>query len=138
MKVGDSPLVEGMAMASQARSPPMVERFCDYEGRVEFRVPVNRRAIFAALVFVAIVTTVGVAALTTGTLADFYEWLWMSTTGEPYTDLMRDHVWVYPTAAAAVVIPAALLLPRQYWVRVVLLYATFWTGFVGGHVLWQG
>ena len=125
-------------MAVETSSPSMIERFCDFEGRVEFRVPVNRRAATAAVIVLAALTGAVVLALLSGALADFYEWLWMNTTGERYTDVMRDHVWVFPTAAAAVIAPAAFLLPRQYWVRVVLLYVTFWTGFVGGHVLWQG
>ena len=123
-------------MAIGSDSPSMIERFCDFEGRVEFRVPVHRGAISAAIVVVGAITGVVAIAFVTGVLADVYRWLWINTAGEPYTDVMRDYVWVFPTAAAAVIAPAAFLLPRQYWVRVVLLYVTFWTGFVGGHVFW--
>ena len=123
-------------MATGAQTPSMFERVCDYEGRVEFRVPVHPRAVIRSLLLIALVTATVVLALQTGALADFYKWLWTNTTGETYTDIMRDHVWVFPTAAAGVIIPASFLLPRQYWVRVVLLYVTFWTGFVGGHVFW--
>ncbi len=123
-------------MATEAHTPSMFERVCDFEGRLEFRVPVNRRAVVRALLLIVLVTATTVLALQTGVLADLYEWLWTSTTGETYTDLARDRAWLYPTAAAVVIIPASFLLPRQYWVRVVLLYVTFWTGFVGGHVFW--
>ena len=99
-------------------------------------MPVHRRALLAALALAALVSAAVAVAIQTGALADFYEWLWMNTTGETYTDVMRDYTWVYPTVAAAVITPAAFLLPRQYRVRVVLLYVTFWTGFVGGHVFW--
>ena len=123
-------------MATEAHTPSMFERVCDFEGRMEFSVPVNRRAVVRALLLIALVTATTVITLQTGVLADFYKWLWTSTTGETYTDVARDRAWLYPTAAAVVIIPASFLLPRQYWVRVVLLYVTFWTGFVGGHVFW--
>ena len=126
-------------MAIEAQRPSTFQRICDYEGRLEFRVPVHRRALLAALALAALVSAVVAVvavAIQTGALADLYEWLWMNTTGETYTDVMRDHSRVYPTVAAAVITPAAFLLPRQYWVRIVLLYVTFWTSFVGGHVFW--
>ena len=83
-------------MAIEAQRPSTFERICDYEGSLEFRVPVHRRALLAALALAALVSAAVAVAIQTGALADFYEWLWMNTTGKTDTDVMRDYTWGLP------------------------------------------
>ena len=67
---------------------------------------------------------------------DAYRWLWSHTTGKPYTDIIRDDPWLLIVPAAIIIIVTAVMLPRRYWARVVILYLGLSTGLVAGHAFW--
>lgn len=98
--------------------------------------PLKRRIflIFAALVIVF--STVVFVLLLNGTLADVYESIWSTCPGRPWTHVMRDHWWAYPSLAIALGITPFLVAPRHRWGRAFLTYVMFLIGFLGGHVIW--
>jgi hypothetical protein len=65
-----------------------------------------------------------------------YEWLWMNTTGRPYTAIIRENPWLFAIPAAIAIILTFVHLPRHYWARALIIYHTFFLGFVGGHAFW--
>jgi hypothetical protein len=65
-----------------------------------------------------------------------YQWLVENTTGQHYTELMRQNPWLYVVPAIWILIIAGWLLPRKYWGRAILIYIVFGLGFVAGHVFW--
>lgn len=77
------------------------------------------------------VTVVVVLFMLTG-----YTWLWESTTGLPYTHLMRNNPWLLPLLA----LPAVSLLVRQVeftWRgRITVAWGIGGVMFLAGHVYW--
>ena len=71
-----------------------------------------------------------------GKIGAAYRWLWQNTTGQPFTDIMREDPWLFFVPAILVLAVTAWKLPRKYWARAVLLYMGLGVGFVGGHVFW--
>ena len=66
-------------------------------------------------------------------LEEAYRWLWTHTTGRPYTEIIRDDPWLLIVPAAVIITVTAVLLPRRFWARVVILYLGLSTGLVAGH-----
>ena len=122
--------------ASVREQASLFQRVCDYEGHVDLRVPINARRLANAAMLLAVLTVVGVIAYAGGWLDDWYRSLYVNTTGRPYTEIMRERPWLFPAVATIAIVPASFVLPRQYWVRLVLLFLTVWVGFLGGHVFW--
>ena len=116
--------------------PSLFQRVCDYEGHVNLRVPINARRLRITAIVLAALTVVGAIAYAGGWLDDWYRSLYINTTGRPYTEIMRERPWLFPAVATLAIVPASFVLPRQYWVRLFLLFLTFWVGFLGGHVFW--
>jgi hypothetical protein len=79
--------------------------------------------------------TVGIL-LATGLLAQVYESIYMFWPGRPWTDVMRDHPWVYGILALASLWLPFTLSHRTHWARAFMGYAFFWVGFLGGHIFW--
>jgi hypothetical protein len=69
-------------------------------------------------------------------LNNAYQWLVSRTTGQQYTDLMRENPWLYILPAVFILTLGGWLLPRQYWGRAIFLYVAFGLGFLAGHVFW--
>jgi hypothetical protein len=65
-----------------------------------------------------------------------YRRLWTSTTGQQYTDMMRDNPWLLIVPAIVIIVFAGWILPRRYWGRAIMFYLTFGIGFLSGHVFW--
>lgn len=124
---------EGSSVAQQTS---LFQRLSDYEGHVNLRVPINARRLRITAMLLGALTVVGSIAYVGGWLDDWYRSLYMNTAGRPYTEIMRERPWLFPAGATIAIVPASFLLPRQYWVRLVLLFLTFWVGFLGGHVFW--
>lgn len=122
--------------ASAHEQASLFQRLSDYEGNVNLRVPINARRLRITAMVLGALTVLGAIAYAGGWLDDWYRSLYMNTTGRPYTEIMRENAWLFPTAATVAIVPASFLLPRQYWVRLFLLFLTFWVGFLGGHVFW--
>ncbi len=71
-------------------------------------------------------------------VGSLYRCLWLSTTGEPYTYIMRRNPWMLIVPSVGVI---ALLgfLRRQLrgeWWDVVAIAMALVIGFIGGHVFW--
>lgn len=75
-------------------------------------------------------------ALAQGWLGEWYTWLWMNTTGRPYTEVIRENVWLF-TAPAALVLGLTLwAVPQRHWGRTLVVYVAFILGFLSGHFFW--
>lgn len=70
-------------------------------------------------------------------LSLLYERLWKTTTGRPYTHIMRDYPWLYAVPALILMIALALLR-RRYggWLIGLAVGVAAFLGFVAGHVFW--
>lgn len=69
-------------------------------------------------------------------LAAYDQWLIPSTTQEPWTDIMRENVWILPSIAIPILGLAAWGIPFFYWGRVTLVVSTGLIFFLAGHVYW--
>ena len=69
-------------------------------------------------------------------LSAAYESIWKNTTRRQFTDIMREHTWLYLVPAIGVILVSGYQLPRKFWGRALYTYIVFGVGFVGGHVLW--
>ena len=65
-----------------------------------------------------------------------YEALWVSTTGRPFTVIIRESPWLFGVPAAIAIVLTFVHLPRAYWARALIIYHTFIVGFIGGHLFW--
>lgn len=109
------------------------------------------------LVVAGILLAVVVVWLYLGWIFDSYKWLWQNTTGRPYTEIMRDRLWLLIVPAIVIMAAVMWLLRRslarqlrrisQANLRAVLLaQTTLWMlvvlvlglglGIVIGHVVW--
>ncbi len=132
-------------MATPTKPPTrksMLARIADFDIRPHaarvLREKKYRRIIIAVL---AIITLVILSGIVFGWIGPAYEWLWMITTAwtgnpRPYTQIMRENPWIYLVIAFTFVIVPLILFPRRVWDISLAVYATFWAGFLGGHVFW--
>lgn len=136
--MGDSQMI-GRATQSTAA---LITRIATAEPPDPSPIPIDRRGLLIALGVIVIIVALIAVSYVTGVLQDSYRWFWMNTTGifghdpQPYTFIMRDHVWIFPIAAFVLIVPAAWYLPRRYWARVLIITVTGGAGYIGGHVLW--
>ncbi len=94
------------------------------------------RRLRRVLEVLGVITLLVVVGLMLGWTQDAYMWLWTNTTGRPWTFVMRDNVWIFPTVSGGALAALARGLPLRYWTRVVIMWSTFALGFLGGHVFW--
>lgn len=88
------------------------------------------------LIAVSIPTVIVLGGLFPGWTQSVYEWLWTNTAGEPYTYIMRRNPILLFLPSLAVLAVFAWCLPRRYWARVLLIWATYGMGLLAGHVVW--
>ena len=81
-------------------------------------------------------------SLTAGTLTltlfmfTSYTWLWESTTGRPYTYIMRDHPWLLPFLALPAASALVARVPFTWRGRVTVVWLVGLVMFLAGHVYW--
>ena len=88
------------------------------------------------LIILGVPTAIVVLGLIPGWTQSAYEWLWMNTTDEPYTFIMRrnPHLLFIPSFVLLAIL--AWCLPPRYWARILVMWATYALGLVAGHVVW--
>jgi hypothetical protein len=69
-------------------------------------------------------------------LAEGYRWLYMNTTREPYTHIMRRNPALLAVPALILGITAAIRLPHSWKGRVTMLIIAGGLAFLAGHVYW--
>jgi hypothetical protein len=96
-----------------------------------------RWIVFAILA--AIVVAV-VALVATAQISDLYLWIRQHDPfpgDRYYTEVMRDHPWVYLVGGGLVFVVLLLVLPRRLWLNeLIVTMGSGAAGFVGGHVFW--
>ena len=118
---------------------PRDRRFGSLLGVVEG--PINRprvnwsRFLWTLGVIVAIAVVVAIGLIFGWTQAA-YEWVWMHSTGRPYTHIIQDRPSLFVIPAVLLVYLAAKLLPFSYSDRLLLIVTVGVIAFVGGHVFW--
>ena len=88
------------------------------------------------LVAVAIPLGLVLVLLIPGWTQAAYEWVWMNTVGEPFTFILRRNPYLLFLPAFGLLAVLAWCLPHRYWARVLLVWATYGMGLLGGHVIW--
>ncbi|MEZ4502840.1 MAG: hypothetical protein R3C39_09465 [Dehalococcoidia bacterium] len=75
--------------------------------------------------------------LVSGRIDEFYEMLWSTCCwGEPWTNVMRRVPFAYPTVFLIPTVGLARYLPLRVGTRIIVVWVTFFVGFLGGHVFW--